>query len=175
MAKIEATTLSINALVSIYNILSENPVRRFADKSTAAKRVQLLLDARSLIISDTIVGEDVVTVSDSLWLVDANAKVRERKASTRAVYGEEEIIEINVAAFTDKETGNIVIVNPKRAGTKAHARMQLLIDAVSMTVGEYLDACAKLEGGVKPRHKYRIDLTWDIEHGFITFPNGADY
>lgn len=174
MAIVDTTTLTSNLLLSIYNRLSDMPVRRFADKSAAVKRVNKLLEKHDMQLSDTAVGEGVQQITDVLFLLPKNTPVRKPRAST-AIYAESEVIEINTPMFKDEVTGELVITNPKRPGTKAHARLQILIDARSMSVGEYLDACHALEGKVKGRHKYRLDLSWDIEHGYITFPNGANF
>lgn len=173
MAKINISTLSINQLAGIYNKISDTPIRRFFDKSTGAARVLKLLEKKNLIVSDTIVGDDVITVSDELFLISADVRIRS-KSRKNTIYKDHEVIEINIPSVVDPVTGDITYINPKRAGTKAHARMQLLINNISMTVGEYLAACAELEGS-NNLYKFRIDLTWDIEHGYITFPNGADF
>lgn len=174
MAIVETTSLTSNLLLSIYNRLSDTPVRRFADKSAATKRVNKLLEKFDLQLSDTAVGDNVQQITDVLFLLPKNTPVRKPRKST-AIYAEHEIIEINTPAFKDEKTGELIITNPKRPGTKAHARLQLLINARSMTVGEYLTACHELEGKTKGRHKYRLDLSWDIEHGYIMFPDGANY
>lgn len=53
--------------------------------------------------------------------------------------------------------------NPKRPGSSAHERFSLYRDG--MTVKEYLEACAALQGGSPA--KYRMDLHWDHERHFI--------
>lgn len=160
MAKINATTLSNKQLAVVYNMLSEIPVTRFSDKEAAARRVQKLLDKHEKTITDKSEGEHSVHIDENFWLTSREAPRLTPKGTTRnvrTIYSSEEIIEPNTTT------------NPKRSGSKAHARFALLLSAGRMTVGEYLDACFALEGGVKPAHKYRLDLTWDIEHGYIRF------
>lgn len=174
MAIIDPVTLSSNILVSVYNRLSNMQVRRFADKSAAVKRVNKLLVEHKYQLSDSAVGDGVLQITDMVFLVPDTTPIRKKRASN-AIYGGEELIRINTDVVVDENTGAEVYVNPKRAGSKAAARLQLLVDAVEMTVDQYLDACFALEGGVKARYKYRLDLSWDIEHGYIRFPGAANH
>lgn len=155
------------ALVAIYNDLSKKPVKKFADKETAVRRVAAALEAAK---------KQVVADETQTWVVvDIVPAVAEiKKTSSRAIFGEHEVIEHNAGILRD-ENDAPVFVNPKRKGSKAHARFQIICDRVSLTVGEYLDACVELEGDeAEERFKYRRDIAWDIEHGHITFPNGAE-
>lgn len=169
------TTYDLNlinsaALVAIYNDLSDKPVKKFADKETAVRRVTAALEAAK---------KQVVADEAQTWIVvdivnEPKTTNKKSGSSARATFGEHEVIEHNAGAHK-AEDGSLVLVNPKRKGTKAHARFQIIVDRVSLTVGEYLDACVALEGpDAEERFKYRRDLTWDIEHGHITFPNGAE-
>lgn len=57
----------------------------------------------------------------------------------------------------------VLVANPKRAGSNAHARFALY--RTGMTVGEYLDKCEALQG--ESRYIYRSDLRWDTARDFI--------
>ncbi len=54
--------------------------------------------------------------------------------------------------------------NPKRGASK----LRFALYGKCETIGEYLDACVKLEKGAKPRFKYLSDIHWDLKRGYIT-------
>ena len=178
--KIELSTLTSAQLVAVYNELTQGSLTKFSDKETAVRRVGAALDEKNYVLV-TGLPEGIVVhahyTTGNFSMITAPAQTKEpssKKSSARATFGEHEVIEHNAGAHK-AEDGSLVLVNPKRKGTKAHARFQIIVDRVSLTVGEYLDACVALEGpDAEERFKYRRDLTWDIEHGHITFPNGAE-
>lgn len=73
--------------------------------------------------------------------------------------------ETAVITLTDKGKAG----NPKRAASAK--RYQLYLDAAKagtpLTVGAYLDGCLALHAD-EPRYRWRADLTWDLQRGFIT-------
>lgn len=172
ITKIEVSTLSLAQLVQVYNSLTDLDMRikKFADRPAAIKRVERKMAEGTwvLMIEDVTIANGVKTSFDFGFLVqqrDFDALVAAAPApaakKSRAIFGEDELIQA--------ATGE----NPKRKGSKAAARFALLLAApeARMTVGQYLDACVALEGDeAEDRFKYRRDVAWDIEHGFIVFP-----
>jgi hypothetical protein len=54
--------------------------------------------------------------------------------------------------------------NPKREGSKSHARFALYANTGKQTAGEYVELSVS-KG--QSRRAARADLTWDVEHKFI--------
>lgn len=173
ITKIDLTILSGSQLAAVYNAIVDvnMQVRKFADKAAAVKRVERKLTERGLVVVPTgiVQGECVAELDFGLIMVESTIPAAPAPAAkpSRAVFGEDELIRVN----TVQDNANKKYANPKRAGTKSHARFQIIVDAVELTVKQYLDACVALEGpDAEDRFKYRRDIAWDIEHGFIMFP-----
>jgi len=192
ITKLPVADLSLGQLVTVYNSITDIDMRikKFADRPAAIKRVERKMTEGGwvLMLEDVTIESGVKASFDFGFLVqqrDFDALVAAAPApvakKSRAIFGEDEIIQINTAivnanTVAAEDGGPVIPVhsNPKRKGSKAAARLQILIDAGEMTVGTYLDACVALEGDdAEDRFKYRRDVAWDIEHGFIVFPNGA--
>lgn len=83
----------------------------------------------------------------------------------KKVTGKKELQKGRTYSENDQISQNVK-ENPKRKTSASFKRFQLY--RTCGTVGEYLDACVKLElTQGKPRGHYLADLRWDLEHGFI--------
>lgn len=140
-------TVKTADLVKLYNELTGKDIKKFTDRATAESRVTLVLKEFKKIIIGT---------ADAPRLADAEIKVRS------AAY--------KVSHSDDWKIKLLTTTNPKRETSDAHARFALYRDG--MTVREYLDACAGLgqllNGEPMPTFRFRSDVKWDEEHGFIS-------
>ncbi len=138
--------LTAAQLVEIYNTVSPRSVKKFRDLETARKRTQDALDNA---------GKTFWFADDETLTVGDKADKPRPKARPRTEYQDNYRIEVRVAD------------NPKRKGSKAHARFALYRDG--MTVAEFKAACVKHDGkSARPAHRYLADLHWDEKHQFIT-------
>lgn len=142
--KFDLSTLTSSQLVAAYNSLSGREIKKFSDRATGEKRLQMLLDEHDSTIR--IESDEVVVYKN-----DA-APAAPRKPRTD--YTDDLRIEVRVSQ------------NPKRAGTKAHARFALYRDG--MTVAEYKAACTAHDGKhARPGFRYLGDLKWDEERQYV--------
>lgn len=143
-------SLSTAQLVTVYNQLSDRPVKKFTDRTTAEKRVAMLLEQRGLVAR--LVGDElIVAAPEAVPPTPRQSSGRQ----PRTEFADNLRIEVRIGT------------NPKRAGSRAHARFALYRDG--MTVAEYKAACIELEGAkARAGFRYLADLHWDQTHQYIT-------
>lgn len=160
-------SLSIVQLTAAYNAVAERQIKKFSDKPTAEKRVEMALERASMAIVDaegTALTGTRAQIGEALFVMDASDARLARKAEVDATRS------APPAPRTDFEDHMVITVlaeaNPKREGGKAHARFALYRSG--MTVAEYKEACVSLEGrGARAPFRYLPDLYWDTDHGYV--------
>lgn len=177
-------TLSLATLVRSYNTvaaaLGETEVRKFSDKPGAVKRLHNIivraLEAQLAVMYDAdgsvaSVGAPVLEESSSTdgvpsddTFVEPKDDVTLQNVQTDGTTTTAEPTSTAKLATTLDLTAKvkILVANPKRAGSRAHAVFALYADG--QTGQQFVDAV------VAAGHPVRVALTnlhWDLDHGFI--------
>jgi hypothetical protein len=140
--KTQIAELTIAQTTELYNqlVAEDRQVRKFPNKAEAHKRLAVALRQARKIVVATETGPGL-------------ADQPETQPRTELT--------------DDCRITLLVEENPKRVGSKTHARFALY--KTGMTVGQFLDACVAHDGPTaRPRHRYLADLHWDRDHQFLT-------
>lgn len=172
---VSVASLTLIQMAAVYNAAGENKVKKFADREAATRRTQRALDDQNLTIVTALGKIDpkrAIVVGPGLVLAHPADLTASNTNLTRPVRNNQKRpsgAPMTKRLFADAEVIRAVVdKNPKRGATAL--RFQLLLDKGTMTVGEYLDACVVLEGeNARERYGYRVDISWDVEHGFTAF------
>ena len=149
-AAIKLDALTRTQLVDVYNQLPVKPVKKFADKTTALKRVEGALKENNAEVEDSH-GEPKV--------VFLKAEKKEKEVKPKAAKAEKsEDKEIKIPGpkgkYADKYLYKKVDTNPRREGTHGHRSFELLKDGMTGQEAQ--------KAGVRSN-----DLDWDVKHGFV--------
>lgn len=153
-------TLSIRVLAEIHNLLAEKPVSKFSTKTIALERV-------AKVLADT--NHEVFAVEGAEGEYDVRpipAPVEEKPAAEVVAPKAEKPAKKAKKAATGNKRGpapeysddmviTALVANPKRHNSASYDRFQLYF--IYKTVGEFLTAGGR-----------RADLSWDVEHAFIS-------
>lgn len=71
-------------------------------------------------------------------------------------------------SYSDDQVITLLETDKKKRGKSAE---RLALYRTGMTVGQYLDAAAALQGS--PRGRWLADIRWDVAHGFIEVGNAV--
>lgn len=154
-------TLSVATLADLYNLLAENPVKKFSDKAAGVRRLSALLILKSHEVFQAEGEYDVRPIEQLGEKIDA----------TETLNTDEYVEMVSIAADKPKKTGGgkrgpaprhadsavitVLVANPKKKGSASWDRFQKY--TTGLRVGEYLAAGGR-----------RADLDWDITHSFIS-------
>lgn len=150
-----------SVLVSVYNRHnSSNPIKDFRDKTTAAKRIFALAEARAELVEaprTQPVLEKLEPVAETLKKVKSAKLPREKKVT--------EMSDESSAKRGRKSSNNGLKLypkeglteNPRREGTHGHKSMQIILDNPGISYEEFI-----AQGGRAQ------DLRWDMLHGTVT-------
>lgn len=152
-------TISVKTLADLYNLLAETPVKKFADRPTAIKRLNALLEKHAYEVFE-VDGEydvrpieapvDIHAASNAL-IAGAVANNPELAAIVKAPVQKNKGGKRGPAPeFADDMIINVLVANPKRANTASWDRFAMYKDG--MTVGDFLAAGGR-----------RADLSWDSD------------
>lgn len=155
-------TLSVATLADLYNLLAENPVKKFSDKAAGVRRLSALLILKSHEVFQAEGEYDVRPIEQLGEKIDA----------TETLNTDEYVEMVSIAADKPKKTRGgkrgpaprhadsavitVLVANPKKKGSASWDRFQLYLTTQG-TVGDYLAAGGR-----------RADLDWDVAHGFIS-------
>ena len=166
-------TISVKVLADLYNLLSETPVKKFADKAAGVRRLSKVLEETNHEVFESEGEYDVRPVAAP---EQADPHAASNALIANAVANNPELAEIvkvpakkaKVAGgkrgpapdYSDDSVITVLVANPKRPNTASYDRFALY--TVGITVGEFI-----AKGG------RRADLAWDAKHAFISVDKPA--
>lgn len=147
------SSYTITQLVTFYNHHnSAQPVKMFKDKTTAAKRLLCLAEAKAELVVPQ--RTQPTSIAPEEKVSETIAKVKSDKAPK--VKAESDGKRGRKSNFNGLKLHSVNVENPRREGTHGHKSMQIIIDNPGIS---YEDFIAK--GG------RANDLRWDIEHSNV--------
>lgn len=154
------------ALVALYNLRAEKPVRRFENRATAEARLAALAEKIGVGIrvsgdeANPVLSWDDPEETHEPGPVVADEAPKAEKKAKKASGGKRG----PAPTYADDLKVEVVSAeNPKREGSASAARFALYSKVG--TVGAYLEECARLQGGTAAL--YRGDIAWDAERKYI--------
>lgn len=173
--------LTLGQLLSVYNQLSEKPLKKFGQHSIAEARVAPLLAAGKLALTaDKPAVEHAVIACEPALYLSSMVKPAKAKAApkaktpakpAKAKAAPKAAPQTAATRYADDMVITVLAeANPKKAGSMAAGRFALYVSG--MTVAEYRDAVVKHDEALGLSRKQgmldsRNDLAFDSERAYI--------
>jgi hypothetical protein len=137
-------------LVTLHNIIRpEKPIKKFADRETAEKRMKGVLEV--LAKPGEAPASTETTTEDTDMATKTTGRKRAAKKTTTTATGERAG---RTSAFAGKVIRKVADANPRREGTNGYNSWELIKNG--MTYEKYIAAGGR-----------RQDLAWDLARGYV--------
>jgi len=146
-----ATSRFTNAeMVHLYNHFTPAaPIKKFADRATAAKRLIALAEAHGKAV-------DVALYADEVAAPAPQAKAPKKAKAAAKQAAPEGTKRGRVSEFSGKTIKSKVPENPRREGTQGFESFKIVLANPGITYEDYLAAGGR-----------RQDLAWDLDHDWV--------